>query len=109
MDCRQIHHWLDPYLDGDLAAPETERLESHVDACPTCRRELDALQTAERALRTPEFRAAPPGMLAEFHRRVAAPPARPRRGFSFPVPLWTLKAAGAGTVLAAAAALLLVY
>src|SRR5438094_5122258 len=110
MDCRQIHHWLDQYLDGDLAAPERERLEAHVIACPSCRRELDALEAAQRALRTPEFRAAPPGMLAEFHRRVAvaqrAPAARPSRAFSFPVPIWTLRA-GAGTVLAATAAALL--
>src|SRR5437763_13397944 len=101
MDCRQIHHWLDQYLDGDLAAPERERLEAHVAVCPGCRRELDALAAAERALRTPEFRAAPPGMLAEFHRRVAAPPPRPGRALFLPLPLWSLRA-GAGTVIAAA-------
>src|SRR5438067_7166030 len=100
MNCRHFDSRLDAYLDGELDAPRRAELEGHASGCPACRAQMEALRQAEHALRGPEFHAAPPGMLTEFHRRLAGRPAR-RPAFA-----WRLRlGAAAGTALAAAAAL----
>ncbi len=101
MNCRELIEKLDALVDDELSPAERERVEAHAVACAACHRELEALRLAEQALRVPEFRTAPPGMLAAFHRRLGERPA-PRRAFAWP---WM---AGSLAAAAAAAALVLV-
>jgi hypothetical protein len=100
MNCRQFDERLDSFLDGDLAPAERAQLEAHAGGCAACRAALGGLRAAERALRAPEFQSAPPGMLAEFHRRLGAATAR-RPAWSFPT-RWPWPALGAAAAAAAA-------
>src|SRR5437016_5819636 len=95
MNCRQFDSQVDAFLDGELAAAESGALERHAAGCRACAAQLATLRSALHALRMPEFRAAPPGMLADFHRRLTAPPTR-RPALVWP---WA-----AGTAFAAACA-----
>src|SRR4051794_7753116 len=95
MNCRQFDSRLDCYLDGEIDAPRRAQMDGHAAGCPACRAQMEALRQAEHALRVPEFHAAPPGMLGEFHRRLDHTSRRPALAWPW----------AAGTALAAAAAL----
>ena len=43
MTCRVYEEQLSSYLDGELPAARTARLEAHLKVCPHCQAELDAL------------------------------------------------------------------
>lgn len=36
--CREVLHNLSAYLDGELAAPEVQRIEAHLAQCSECER-----------------------------------------------------------------------
>src|SRR3990172_9773502 len=42
---------LSAYLDGRLQPPERQGLEQHLEGCPSCREELEALRTTVALLR----------------------------------------------------------
>lgn len=89
MKCRTASEWMDALLDESLEAPRPPssatdavrassrpaqwraHLDQHLAGCPVCRRQWDALQSAERALRAPQPAAVPDGLLLEFRRRLA--------------------------------------
>ncbi len=41
--CALLRRWLPGYLDGDLSGFWRRRLRAHLEACPACRHELEAL------------------------------------------------------------------
>ncbi len=74
---------LSPYLDGALGAADLEQVEAHLEACVSCRRayqELQTLQGLVRALPDPE---PSPGFTDRLHWRLQREGAAPRR----PAPL----------------------
>lgn len=85
--CEDIRALLDDYLDGDLDDLARQRVEGHLSACPSCRREVDEL---ERLLR----------------RAAALPRALTPRRDLWPGVASRLGGRGSWTGLAAAAALL---
>ena len=48
MNCSQ--HDLKGYFLGELAVPERGEVEKHLEACPSCREELDRLSLTKAAL-----------------------------------------------------------
>jgi hypothetical protein len=50
MDCRRVDSWLPAFLEDVLPPRRAEALERHLSACPRCRRERRALETALGAL-----------------------------------------------------------
>jgi hypothetical protein len=94
---------------GGAAAVSPARmaaLEGHLAACPACRRQWNALQTAEAVLRVPRPVAAPEGMLAELRGRLEAEAAASRTAprvsrsmWSWLWPAGSLAAAGAAAAL----------
>lgn len=44
MDCKQCAENLTAYLDGELSAADSERVQSHLGFCPTCSEELRGLR-----------------------------------------------------------------
>ena len=57
LDCREVVAKLGRFLDGELAPHEARPVETHVQACPGCQRELRALQSLSASLE--EFSAPP--------------------------------------------------
>lgn len=101
-------HWTDrlsEYLDGELDAVETARLEAHLAACDECRTTLTELRRvvneAARLEDVPPENDLWPAILERIRAGDAemlpfpAAPAPPRRGFHFSVP----QLAAAATVL----------
>ena len=50
MNCRHTKSRLSRYLDGEMSVTERERIESHVNACPACRKALEQLQSVSESL-----------------------------------------------------------
>jgi anti-sigma factor RsiW len=63
---------LSSYLDGGLSHRRTERAARHVEACPTCARELAALRKLSAALASQEEVEPRPGWLSRVQEQVAA-------------------------------------
>ena len=42
--CEEVRAAFSEYLDGELAAPDAQRLEAHVGICPRCRQALTNLR-----------------------------------------------------------------
>ncbi len=51
MTCRLYEEQLSSYLDGELPAARTARLEAHLKTCPHCQAELEALGGISARLR----------------------------------------------------------
>ena len=54
---------LSAWLDGELTAPEVDRLGAHLAGCGACRRELDDLSLARSAIRGLPLIDAPYGLI----------------------------------------------
>jgi anti-sigma factor RsiW len=68
------------YLDGELAVGERAALEAHLEGCPACRAELEALRTTVQAVASLPERRAPEGFAGRVVEQLrpagAAPSAR---------------------------------
>ena len=63
---------LSSFLDGDLSDRRTEAMARHIDACPTCARELAALRKVSSALASQKEVEPRPGWLSRVQEQVAA-------------------------------------
>jgi hypothetical protein len=75
---------LSEYLDGDLAEAETAALESHLDACATCRETLAGLRRIVVRARSLEDRPPSRDLWSGVATRIGAGPSRRRLSFSVP-------------------------
>jgi hypothetical protein len=50
MMCRRIHELLSAYIDGELSAEETFKIQAHLDRCGSCCNELESLRQTKRLL-----------------------------------------------------------
>jgi anti-sigma factor RsiW len=48
LTCRQVVDFLDRFVGGELPAPETERFQAHLRACPEC---VDYLRSYRETIR----------------------------------------------------------
>ena len=58
-ECQQLREMLSPYIDGELSTPEKTRVERHIAACDSCRRELESLRATVGLLRRASLVAPP--------------------------------------------------
>ena len=63
MNCHETRERLSDLLDLALAAPERAEVETHLDGCPDCRRELDRLRATVSLLSRVERPRAPVGFV----------------------------------------------
>jgi hypothetical protein len=52
MNCRQVNPLLTTYIDGEAAADEKQKIETHLQHCEHCRRELRRLVQLQAVLRS---------------------------------------------------------
>ena len=50
MRCRKVSNQLSAFLDGELPPEETERIQKHLDSCPKCSKEREALERTIRSV-----------------------------------------------------------
>lgn len=82
MSCRALRKLLSPYLDGELAPAQQERVAAHLAACAACAAALQRLRGAARAVEQLDALEPSAGFDAGFARKLAqaqtAPPQRAR-------------------------------
>jgi hypothetical protein len=69
-DCSDIRMLLSEYLDGSLEAKARALVQEHLNACPACREELDALKSLVKGVGSLESVKAPADFLDQLHRRM---------------------------------------
>ncbi|MCJ7726330.1 MAG: zf-HC2 domain-containing protein [Acidimicrobiia bacterium] len=79
---------LSALLDGELSAPERQRIDAHLTGCADCRLELEAIESVRSAVRSLPTLGPPPGLL---------PGSAPARK-ALLRPVWGWAAAGAMAV-----------
>ena len=95
MRCRKVTHQISAFLDGELTPKEAARIQKHLDACPRCRAEREALERTIHSVKELPLVPAPAslrdnvlaGLEGEAEEKAPVPaPARSRRaarsGFS---------------------------
>jgi anti-sigma factor RsiW len=70
--CGLDQRWLHYYLDGEFSPAEERVIETHVERCPDCRRELNWLRATEAAMSVAEVPAPPADFTAQLMTRAAA-------------------------------------
>ena len=103
--CHKVQGLLSPYIDGQIGSSERDRVESHLEECQVCRRELESLRSTVNLLNRVVV-VSPPRSFAlaeiEANRRPAA--------LTREAPQWRrVPALGALRVATAVTALLLVF
>ncbi len=109
--CEEIKERLCEFLDGELPQADRAVVESHLQSCSACRKELSVLREAASAVRTMDRHPAPASILAGVRaglRQPRAPAARPevvRPEASF----WFRRALSVAAVLIVAVLIYLAY
>lgn len=79
MKCAEVRIKLSEYLDGELSAEERKVVESHLEGCDECRRELQELERAVGHVHSLEEVEPPPWFAQNVMQRVRAE-AEPKKG-----------------------------
>ena len=102
MSCKLTQRFVPGYLDGELDLSRTIEMETHLQVCAECARELERLQGLRAALQRGSLAYAAPAGLRERIQsslRASVPTETPERSSSWP-PLQFFRWAGAFAVLA---------
>jgi anti-sigma factor RsiW len=70
-ECYRIERYLTAYADGELKPRLNRRVESHLAACESCRRELDSIVASDRILRSAGVPSVPTGRWTLFGRELS--------------------------------------
>ncbi|MDZ4043953.1 MAG: zf-HC2 domain-containing protein [Eubacteriales bacterium] len=72
MKCREAQDLFSPYLDEELTAVENRALKAHLNACVTCREEIEVLRSIAEALRAQVYAVkAPAGFASAVRSQIA--------------------------------------
>ena len=103
--CHKVQGLLSPYIDGQIGSSERDRVESHLEECQVCRRELESLRATVNLLHRVAV-VSPPRSFALAEVDAKRRPAALKRE----APQWRrVPALGALRVATAVTALLLVF
>ncbi len=103
--CHKVQGLLSPYIDGQIGSSERDRVESHLEECQVCSRELDSLRATVNLLHRVAV-VSPPRSFALAEVEAKRRPATLTRE----APQWRrVPALGALRVATAVATLLLVF
>jgi DcmR-like sensory protein/putative zinc finger protein len=72
LDCQRARRFLADFLDGELSAPLSGDLESHLSGCQACRGELDSLRTLLELARDEKAFPVPEGFSKRLYAKVEA-------------------------------------
>jgi anti-sigma factor RsiW len=105
MTCAEFEEQLDPFFDNELGLAEAQKIQQHLEQCPTCEAIYASRLAVREALQKPEVRFTPPGDLhdqirGELSKQVRPAPRNIWRRPAFQLTNWFLPAlAGAAAVL----------
>ena len=108
MTCDELNEHIDPFLDNELGLAEAQKIQQHLEQCPTCESLYASRLVVRQALQKPEMRFLPSADLreqihGELLKQIRPPARRTWRLPAFQFPSW------AWPTLAGAAAVLLLW
>jgi anti-sigma factor (TIGR02949 family) len=59
MECKEVRPLIDAYVDRELSSSEARHVEAHLEQCPECRRESEAVLGVSRIVRQAVYHRAP--------------------------------------------------
>jgi len=65
---------LSSYMDGEIGSSKAAEIEEHLDLCPACRTQLEAMERLVSGLQRVQRPALPPDLAIAVRRRIAAAP-----------------------------------
>jgi anti-sigma factor RsiW len=92
--CALLQQRLPEYLDGELPGFWQRRLQTHLEVCPECRQELEALAQVIQALKAAPVADPGPEFWAEFNRELHLKLARTAHAAEtapVPAPFWRFR------------------
>jgi anti-sigma factor RsiW len=104
MDCPTCESLVDAYVDGELSATDSADFERALEACPECRKRLEATKAMSAMLRELPLEPAPDLLRARIERelRTISAASVPRRPVSrLNAPQWTKVTAMAASLIVA--------
>jgi len=106
MNCEWILEMIDPYLDGELDGEEAAGLETHLERCPACARELRLARQVRDGLRGLPLLTCPEGVIERVEEQIRAARWNRLREWiaAWRIPLWRPVGVLAVALLIAAAA-----
>lgn len=77
MQCHEVQELMSEYIDGVLDPSALERVDRHIEGCPECRSELDALKMVVDLVRDLPLVEPPPEFRPELRKRLETEAVRP--------------------------------
>ena len=71
MDCKEIKKYLSDFLEGELQHMQSQSVRKHIEACESCRRELELYEKSWELLRAWEDEEPEAGFVGRFWTRLA--------------------------------------
>lgn len=93
--CEQYSEWMSLAQDGMLSGTQTRLMLTHLDSCPPCQTEWEAMTFVSQVFRAAPMVAPAPGFVERFQARLAYREEQRRRGM-----VWLLLGMGAFALLA---------
>jgi hypothetical protein len=79
MNCKKVRKYLNDHVDGLLSEGLKESVDAHLQHCPGCREELEALRALRQRVRDLQRVSPPPDFLGKVHRRLEREGGEPSR------------------------------
>jgi len=76
MKCKEIHEFIEAYLDNELPPETRKEVREHLKKCPACREELAAVKRYRKAMTSLKTVPAPDDFLEKVHERLDRSPLR---------------------------------
>lgn len=99
MNTPHVTESLSAYLDGQVGSHERAKIAAHLDACDSCRVQLESLRRTVQLLHGAEPVRAPEGFREQVRSRVVADARRPASGWHLPRWTWSWRTAGAAAAV----------
>jgi anti-sigma factor RsiW len=69
MNCHEAARLIDPYVDDELAAADTQSVVEHIEGCALCQQRVAERESLRRLVRSVPYHAAPAGVRASIGTR----------------------------------------
>ncbi len=71
MNCQNVRTELTAYTSGQLSKSERQKVDAHLQSCPSCRRELELLESTRNVLKSWSDAEPPPDLAARLEARLS--------------------------------------
>ena len=71
MKCEEIRDLVDAYIDDELSKKEHDLIKDHIENCPKCKADLEALENLRKNIKTLPYHSVPLGLAEKVSQALA--------------------------------------